>query len=291
VGLASGASVTTGTANDALTLDVLTEMNTTVDMGTKTADNDTLTISGTNNLGLTVIDLTATDQIGQVNGALNSASQTEIESVNLSGLTGSFGASITAGGDANTIVGSPNADAIVAGGGIDTITAGDGVDTINLTESTAKADTIILAQSVGANDNDVVTGFGTTDIVQLDKSAYSLNGTANAGNAIAGGTYYEGAVGSATAGTAYDVLVLTGASYANVGAAEDAVAGQMSSATDGFVIFHVTGTTTAMMFFDADLKIDDGLTNTSAVLTFNGVADNNTAIKAFFSTANFELVA
>ena len=289
----ASASVKTGTANDAVTLDVLTEGNVVLDMGEKTADNDTLSISGPNNMGLTVVDLSGADQITQLNGAINSAAQAGIESVNLSGLTGSFGASITGSADGNTITGTGNADNIIAGGGSDTITGGGGNDTIDLSEATAKQDFIRLESTVSGNGSDTITGLGTTDMITLDKSDYSLNGTAtadSANTAIATGTYYEGAVGSATAGTAYDVMVLTGASYANVGAAEDAVAGQMTSATDGFVIFHVTGTDTAMMFFDADLSADGNLTNTAAVITLSGVADT-TALAAALSVNNFELIA
>lgn len=291
---ASGASIKTGTANDAITLDVLTEGGVAIDMGEKTADNDTLSISGANNMGLTVVDLSAADQISQLNGAINGAVQTGVESINLSGLTGSFGATVTGSADANTITGTGNADNIIAGEGSDTVKAGGGNDTISLAESTAKQDFIRLESSVSNNGMDTIAGLGTTDMITLDKSDYNLNGTTtadSANTAIAAATYYEGAVGSATAGTAYDVMVLTGTSYANVGAAEDAVAGQMTSATDGFVIFHVTGTETAMMFFDADLATDDGLTNSDAVITLTGIADNDAAIKAALSVNNFELIA
>jgi hypothetical protein len=291
---ASGATIKTGFANDSVTIDVLTEGNVEVDMGEFTADTDTLLIAGANNMGLTVIDLSAADQISQLNGAVNTTSQTGIENITLSGLSGSFGATVTGSADANIIIGTGTADNFIAGGGSDTITGRGGNDTIDLSEATAKQDFIRLESTVSANGLDTITGLGTTDMITLDKSDYSLNGTAtadSANTAIAAATYYEGAVGSATAGTAYDVMVLTGASYANVGAAEDAVSGQMSSATDGFVIFHVTGTTTAMMFFDADLATDDGLTNTAAVITFAGIADNDAALKAALSVSNFELIA
>ena len=85
-------------------------------------------------------------------------------------------------------------------------------------------------------------------------------------------------------------MVLNGASYANVGAAEDAVAARMTSATDGFVVFHVTGTTTAQMFFDADLSADGNLTATSTLLTFEGVA-NAAGAGTLLSVNNFELIA
>ena len=64
----------------------------------------------------------------------------------------------------------------------------------------------------------------------------------------------------------------------------------MTSTTDGFVIFHVTGSDTAMMYFDADLAVDGNLTNTAAVITLSGVADT-TALAAALSVSNFELIA
>lgn len=157
----ASASVKTGTANDAVTLDVLTEGNVALDMGEKTADNDTLSISGANNMGLTVVDLSGADQMTQLNGAINSAAQAGIESVNLSGLTGSFGASITGSADGNTITSTGNADNIIAGEGADTITGGGGNDTIDISESTAKVDTVVFS-AAASNGNDTITGFTTT---------------------------------------------------------------------------------------------------------------------------------
>jgi hypothetical protein len=231
--------------------------------------------------------------------------------VDLSNLavSSAFGASdivtidASAVGLAQTIVGSAAGDVITGGGGIDTITTGTGADVVKAgggndiidlgaTDDTTR-DEIKLESTVGNNGIDKISNFATTDAICLDKSDYALNGTATAdtaNTAIAAGTYYEGAAGAATAGTAYDVIVLTGASYADVGAAEDAVAARMTSTTDGMVIFHDTGTTQAHMFFDADVAADGGLTATATLITFEGVA-SATALGTLLSNTNFELIA
>jgi hypothetical protein len=266
-------------------------MKAVTDVLTGGAGTDTLTVSYAGILGGVQVDLSATDVITSMDGSSNTASQTGFENVNLSAFTG-FGAVVTGSSAANTITGTNSADNITGGEGADTITAGDGIDSISLTESTSTIDTLYLGASVALTDNDVVTGFSTTDVIVLDKSDYTLNGTAAAlGNAIAGATYYEGAVAGAVQATAYDVVVLNAVSYADVNAAEDAVANRSGSdGTKVFVAFHVTGTTTAMVYYDADLGVDDVLTNASAVMTLTGVADA-TALGNLLSTANFNLIA
>jgi hypothetical protein len=175
----SSANVKTGTANDTVTLDVLTEGNVTLDMGEKTSDNDNLKISGANNMGLTVIDLSAADQISQLNGAVNSAVQTGVESIDLSGLSGSFGATVTGSDGKNTIIGTGNADNIITGEEADAITGGVGADTIDLTEATAKVDTLNYATTDSPTTAyDVVTGFGAGDLISVNSVTLTANSTA-----------------------------------------------------------------------------------------------------------------
>ena len=174
VDFTASASVKTGTGNDTLTLDVLTEGGVTVDMGEKTSDNDTLSISGANNMGLTVIDLSAADQISQLNGAINGAVQSGIESVDLSGMSGSFGVSVTGSADANTITGTANADNIIAGEGADLIIASAGNDTISFTESVSKGDKYQFAANASANGTDTITGFVTT-VDDIDMNALTAS--------------------------------------------------------------------------------------------------------------------
>ena len=118
--------------------------NLTIDLGEKASDNDTLNLTGINNLGLSVIDLSAADQIMQVNGVINSAIQTGIESVSASAVTGSGAFNIVGSAENNTITGSKNSDAIsLANGGNDTI----------------------VFKAAASNGNDAITNFtsGTVD--------------------------------------------------------------------------------------------------------------------------------
>jgi hypothetical protein len=83
------------------------------DVMTGGTGTDTLTITQNAVLGGFLIDLTSTtDQVGTYNGSANSAVQVGFESVDLSGITGTFGADITANGAGSTILGTPNADVI-----------------------------------------------------------------------------------------------------------------------------------------------------------------------------------
>jgi trimeric autotransporter adhesin len=165
----SSASVKTGTANDTVTLDVLTEGNVTLDMGEKTSDNDNLKISGANNMGLTVVDLSAADQISQLNGAINGAVQAGVESIDLSGLSGSFGATVTGSDEINTIIGTSKADNIIAGKGADIITGGAGADTI---AADAGNDTIVYKLTADLFTSKVITdgsvdGGDGTDVFEI----------------------------------------------------------------------------------------------------------------------------
>jgi len=199
VDFAGAADIETGTGDDTLDLVVTVNTSTAVSMGEKStagvpSDNDTLNITGSNALGLTVVDLSAADQISQLNGAVNSAVQSGIESISLVGLTGAYGANITGSSDANTITGTPNADVITDGAGADTINGGGGADTITFsTETTAAQDTLVINTATGtATVNSFLLGTGK-DVIQLDDSdltLFNLDGDAitgaQAGVAVAG---------------------------------------------------------------------------------------------------------
>ena len=60
------ATIKTGTGNDSVATSVLFGSNLTIDLG-ESLDNDTLSLTGANNLGLSVIDLSAADQLMQIN--------------------------------------------------------------------------------------------------------------------------------------------------------------------------------------------------------------------------------
>jgi len=149
VDFANNATVKTGTGNDSITVNVLSEGGLTIDAGEKASDTDTLVIDGLNNLGLTVIDLSQTDQLTQLNGAVNGASQGGFEYLNLSGLTGSQGASIVGSTDVNkfTTMGTDNTDTF-------NITDGSTSRSANIFAITADGETVNAF-----DDGDTITGF------------------------------------------------------------------------------------------------------------------------------------
>ena len=184
VDFTTSADIKTGSGNDEIWMNIQDFGGVTIDAGSQTTTGaDTLKLQGTMSLGLTVIDLSsATDQVTQANGSINAAAQKGFESVDLSALSGSFGANITGSAAANTITGTANADNIVAGGGADTIKGGAGADTINLADGSSIADgdlidTVILDQTASA---DTISNFGATDVIQLSKAVYAALGTTGA---------------------------------------------------------------------------------------------------------------
>lgn len=173
IDFASSAAIKTGTANDSVTLSSLTEANVAVDMGEKAADTDTLVLTGANNMGLTVINLASADQMGQLNGSVDSSVQTGIENLTASGLTGSQGITMTGSGDVNILKGTKNSDVIIPGEKADTVHPGSGADTIDLTESTATIDTIKFdAPDLAIKTTvDTITGMGSTDVLSFSTAA------------------------------------------------------------------------------------------------------------------------
>lgn len=107
---------------------------------------DTLVITGNLILGGIQIDLSATgDQVTTFNGSANAAIQSGFENIDLSGITGTAGADITAVKTGSTITGTLNADQINGGAG---------------------ADTFIVNAGTVAN-SDVIIGGGGTDTLQI----------------------------------------------------------------------------------------------------------------------------
>ena len=166
-----------------ISVSALLGANLTIDLGEKASDNDTLNLTGINNLGLSVIDLSAADQIMQVNGVINSAIQTGIESVSASAVTGSGAFNIVGNAENNTITGSKNSDAIsLANGGNDTI----------------------VFKAAASNGNDAITNFtsGTVDTT-VGGDVLNLIGLSSATFAIldAGSTTISGVIGATVANT------------------------------------------------------------------------------------------
>jgi hypothetical protein len=94
---------------------------------------DTLVITGNYILGGIQIALNATgDQVTTFNGSANAAIQSGFENVDLSAITGSAQADITAASTGSSIKGTANVDQINGGAGVDTVFAGAGADTVTL---------------------------------------------------------------------------------------------------------------------------------------------------------------
>jgi len=190
---AGAMTITTNTGNDTIIMrnggDVLTA-------GTGT---DTLVVASNAVIGGFSFDLNAADQVVQFAGSANTGTgqtQTGFEYLDLSLVTGNFGADITGRSAAvNSIVGTPNADNVVTGSASDTITGGNGADVINVgsgtdrlvfTANATAASAAGLAQTATVSNTgvssggiispafgafDVITGMGRGDQIQFAAGA------------------------------------------------------------------------------------------------------------------------
>jgi hypothetical protein len=79
------------------------------------------------------------------------------QTVNLSGLLNSGGATITTGSGRDTITGTAGNDTILGGSGADTLTGNGGTDTFTLSSPT---DTGVITNNTGATVNGLTTGTG-----------------------------------------------------------------------------------------------------------------------------------
>jgi S-layer protein len=210
---------------------------------------------------------------------------------------------LTTGNGTNNTVFAANADAmgltkITAGTGNDTlnlssvdfdnafdILTGTGTDVISFAASGDQAGTFVIDSKVEADD--LLTGW-TTGVDQIDimKSVVTNSGTV--GDNLANGNYYEGAAGSMVAGTAYDVIVLTGSTYTTVATSEDAVSARSTSATDALVIF-MDASASAVMYYDADISTDNTIADT-ALIQFTDIT-TLAATAAAFAIGDFNIIA
>ncbi|WP_019998192.1 beta strand repeat-containing protein [Aureimonas ureilytica] len=184
----TGATITTGAGNDFVSLNVggsavLKAIALGADTSGAAGAGDTLALSGGGALnGVTIVDLSSsTDQVSQLLGSANSASQTGIENVNLSGLNGTAQITGTAGN--NILIGTAGADAISAGAGNDIVTGGTGADRINVGSGT---DTVVLANgdsgtfavpvanTISTTTFDIISGAGAGDRIDLTDAARTV---------------------------------------------------------------------------------------------------------------------
>lgn len=130
---------------------------------------DSLVVTATGNLGGIIVDLSATgDQVTFFNGGANAAVQSGFVNVDLSGYTGSFGATVTAHKDGSTITGTGRTDEITGGDGADTVvaTAGDDVVNTGAGNDTIEFTTALLADNSGTTAT-YDFGAGTADVLKL----------------------------------------------------------------------------------------------------------------------------
>jgi hypothetical protein len=303
---AAGASITTGTANDIVsvnssTLGAVTLGSVTNSDGVLT-DNDTLYLIGAQGSGTGVIDLSQSgDQILTINGQSNTTVQTGIDSVNVASMTStnSYGWTLTArsagstitgsgyndvingGAGADTLVGGEGADTITTNGGGDTITGGAGADTITLGSG---ADTVIFTDKTFAADS--ISGFSISggDILKfIDATALSLLGSASL--VYAEGTQADGTAdlddviaGGGTPLTSVNVIVITDAvstfTAGGIDTAVDTAIGLTSAGNGGVIVIAAAATGDAKIWFDADGDTENGTPGaaTYELATLVGVA-------------------
>ena len=168
----SAMTITGSLVNDSLAMENVADV-----MDGSTGTGDTLVVAYTGIIGGIVIDLSADDQVTNMDGASNAAIQKNFENVNVSAYA-NFGASITGTSKANTITGTALNDTITGGNGADTIIGNGGDDIVRLAETVSAADTITMSLSSG--DTTTISGFAfNTDILDLDATPASGASAAN----------------------------------------------------------------------------------------------------------------
>jgi hypothetical protein len=215
------------------------------------AGTDTLVVVQNAIIGGFLADLSSTtDQMSTYNGASNSSVQIGFENIDLSGVTGTNGADITAQSGATTttsITGTNNADQI---------TLGTGTDTVIYDATAAGSDTI----------TSFTTGTDNLDVAAAARADFDTAG----GNIVA-------TTGFVTLGAGADAI--TGAHTATKALTELAAYDAQITASDLFFFTVDNGTDTALFFFDdsaagggnADATADAG--EAIFIATLSGVGD------------------
>ena len=112
-------------------------------------------------------------------------------------------------------------------------------------------------------------------------------GGADSAGAVAGAAYYEGAAGSATAGTDYDVAVLTGAAYASSALAAAAVNTRITSdGNDGIIVYFNSTSGVATMIHETDMGAGGTVTDVATFTNVTALAD----LGAAFAVADFVVI-
>ena len=136
---------------------------------------DTLEIAKNIIIGGIEVDLSSTgDQVTTFNGAANSLVQSGFEHADLSNVTGTQGAQITAIKGGSTMTGTPNIDVIIGGAGVDVIDGGEGHDTMTGgagLDSFAVGDGDLKSTISGSGNLGVISGYDTITDFALGTAA------------------------------------------------------------------------------------------------------------------------
>jgi hypothetical protein len=297
VGGAGSNNITGGEGNDAITGGA---SNDTISGG---AGNDSITTTnGTDQITLgdgidtltvaaTVSNTTATAQVTSAATIATDLDATEYVAVTIGGVTYT---TVFATDDATTLTNFVNshAPAIGAANSVTVTSTATGLVFTGKADGTAftaptvnvvTAGGVATAQTVtttttgivaGVGDN-VVSDFGTTDIISL------------ANLTLGGGGYYEGTAAALTAATDYTVIVLTDSSYASANDAQTAIDAILTSTSnaDAIVVYLDSAVGYARAYYTDDAA-DNGGENVfidfANVTTLSGVAST-------FSNASFGL--
>jgi len=181
--LASGASVTGSAQSDSIFWNGNSQSGVELDAGNNGSGGDTLNLTGSQNIGGGIIDLSQDDQVSQFNGTSNDAVQTGFENVDASAVTANGNAINMTGNSAdNTFVGTSAGDIIDGGGGSDTVDYSSGNLSPGAVSVTLDGSNQVTATNGGADGNDTlsnvenVIGAGSNDSLVGDSNDNRLVG-------------------------------------------------------------------------------------------------------------------
>lgn len=200
--------------------------------------------------------------------------------VNASSFTGKL--TVVSEGGNNTITGGSGNDTISLNGGTDTITLGGGNDSLiwldTTNDTTNDAGTAIISDFTSGSDTLTfdVSGLGT------------LNGGAS--NPVSAANYFEGAITSATAATAYSVMIISDQGYATFDAFETALSAQMTDTGDALVGFFNTTEGRFELYVDSNLSTDNDIASADLLGAFTNVTAVS-GVAAAFANSDFIFTA
>ncbi len=273
----SAMTITGSLVNDSLAMENVADV-----MDGSTGTGDTLVVAYTGIIGGIVIDLSADDQVTNMDGASNSAIQKNFENVNVNAYT-NFGASVTGTSKANTITGTPLNDTITGGNGADTIIGNGGDDIVRLAETVSAADTVTLA--VASSDTATISGFTmNTDIIDGDASAATGNGTP-ANTIMQAATNAAGAVAADIGTNSLVVIATDDTSTAAVLTALNAGTFDTTVMTRWFL--YDTGSQLVLAKGASADAIDNGNVTLTEFATFSDITDITSTTLTTASTIDF----